>query len=635
MTYKVLFNGYVSMTGGQPHDGDLTVARVIDIARAEGVGRIVVVADDPGRYRDAPPPDGIPVRPRTELDDVQRELREFEGVSVLVYDQACATEMRRQRKKDPALDIPKRSWIHPEVCEGCGDCGVKSNCMSVEPLETELGRKRRINQSTCNKDFSCVQGFCPSFVTIHGGRLRRRPRQSAEAGKPLPVPALPSVERGYNVVLAGIGGTGIVTVGAMLAQAAHLDGLRASVLDLTGMAQKYGAVMSHLRFMPADTILPSSRLASGEADTVIGCDLIVTSGQEALSKMAPGRTFAVVNSAIVPTGDFTRMPDWDPNAASLLARVQERTGGVVHAVDAEQLATALMGDSIATNMFLLGFAWQHGRIPVSLASLDKAIELSGVELAFNRSSFDWGRRMAVEPDAVLKAAEGPPAEANVVKFAPRKLHRLDDIVADRMRRLTAYQDAGYAARYLTLVERARAKDEELDAGGNLARVVARSYYKLLANKDEYEVARLFSAPEFKRQLQEQFDGDYTLHFHLGAWPLARRDPRTGEMRKRELGPWVLRAMGVLQRMRRLRGTVLDPFRNSPERKLAARLLAQYEADISDICDHARVATAATALASWPEKVRGYGGVRERHARDVAEERVALRAQILHAYAVAA
>jgi indolepyruvate ferredoxin oxidoreductase len=351
--------------------------------------------------------------------------------------------------------------------------------------------------------------------------------------------------------------------------------------------------------------------------------------------MAPGRTFAVVNSAVIPTGDFTRMPDWDPDAANLLARIQARTGGGVHAVDAEQIATALMGDSIATNMFLLGFAWQHGRVPVTLASFEKAIELSGMDMAFNRSSFDWGRRMAVEPDSVLKAAGGPVEGATVIEFAPRKLHRLDDIVADRVRRLTAYQDAGYAARYQALVEKASAKDEELGAGGSLARAVARSYYKLLANKDEYEVARLFSAPEFKRQLQAQFDGDYKLHFHLGAWPLGRRDARTGEMSKREFGPWVLTAMGLLQHLRRLRGTAMDPFRNSPERKLAAGLLAQYEADISHILHHARVATAATALASWPDKVRGYGGVRERHAQAVAEERVMLRNQMVQGHATAA
>jgi len=635
VTYKILFNGYVSMTGGQPHDGDLSVQKVIEIARAEGVRRIVVVADDPTRYRDAPPPAGIPVRHRSELDAVQRELREFDGVSVLVYDQACATEMRRQRKRNPALDIPKRTWIHPEVCEGCGDCGVKSNCMSVEPLETELGRKRRINQSTCNKDFSCVQGFCPSFVTVHGGRLRRKARLDAARGAPLPMPVLPSIDHGYNVVLAGIGGTGIVTVGAILADAAHLDKLRASVLDLTGMAQKYGAVMSHLRFMPAGAKLPSSRLAAGEADTVIGCDLIVTAGQEALSKMTPGRTFAVVNSAVIPTGDFTRMPDWDPDAANLLARIQARTGGTLHAVDAERIATSLMGDSIATNMFLLGFAWQHGRVPVSLQALVSAIERSGVDVEFNRSSLEWGRCMAIEPDAVLQAVAGPQEGATVVEFAPRRLHRLEDIVADRVRRLTAYQDTAYADRYEALVEKARAKDEALGAGGGLARAVARSYYKLLANKDEFEVARLYSSPEFKRQLQAQFDGNYTLHFHLGAVPLAKRDATTGAPRKREVGPWALRAMNVIQHLRRVRGTWMDPFRNTPERKLARELLTQYEDDVEHILAHAQSAEAAAALAALPDKIRGYGYVRERHAAAVAAERAALRERMMQPQRAAA
>jgi indolepyruvate ferredoxin oxidoreductase len=388
--------------------------------------------------------------------------------------------------------------------------------------------------------------------------------------------------------------------------------------------------------MLAGATLPSSRLAAGEADTVIGCDLIVAAGQEALSKMAPGRTFAVVNSAVIPTGDFTRQPDWDPDAASLVERLRSRTGGALHAVDAERIATALMGDSIATNMFLLGFAWQHGRVPVTLASLGKAIAQSGVDLAFNQASFDWGRRMAVEPDAVLKAAAGPQeGGATVVEFAPRKLHRLDEIVADRVRRLTEYQDARYAARFQALVERVRAKDDELGAGGSLARAVARSYYKLLANKDEFEVARLFSAPEFKRQIEAQFDGDYSLHFHLGAWPLARRDPTTGQLHKRELGPWVLKAMGVLQHLRRLRGTPLDPFRNTPERRLAAELLRQYEADVAHIVEHARAPSFATALASWPEKVRGYGSVRERHARAIADEREILRNKVTEEHATAA
>ncbi len=479
-----------------------------------------------------------------------------------------------------------------------------------------------------------MQGFCPSFVTVHGGRLRRKARQSAD-DVVLPMPALPEVEHGYNVVLAGIGGTGIVTVGAMLAQAAHLDGLRASVLDLTGMAQKYGAVMSHLRFMPAGATLPSSRLAAGEADTVIGCDLIVTAGQEALSKMAPGRTFAVVNSAVIPTGDFTRMPDWDPDAASLLARIQTRTGGGLHAIDAERIATALMGDSIATNMFLLGFAWQHGRVPrhAGVAGPGHRAQRRGrgvqpLELRLGPPDGDRARRGA--EGGCGSAGGREPGRVRAAQVAsPRR---------DRGRsRTPAHRLPGrpLCGAYQALVEKARIKDDDLGAGGSLARAVARSYYKLLAHKDEYEVARLFSAPEFKRQLQAQFDGDYKLHFHLGAWPMARRDAQSGDVRKRELGPWVLKAMGVLQHLRRLRGTPLDLFRHTPERKLAAALLMQYEADVSHILDHAHAAPAATALASWPDKVRGYGGVRERHAQAVAEERHVLRDQVLEQHAEAA
>ncbi|MGD9895349.1 MAG: indolepyruvate ferredoxin oxidoreductase family protein, partial [Dehalococcoidia bacterium] len=629
VTYKVLYNGYVSMTGGQPHDGDVTVARIIDIARAEGVGRLVVVADDTARYDGVSLPAGIAVRPRTELDTVQRELRDFDGVSVLIYDQACATEQRRQRKRNPELDIAKRAFIHAEVCEGCGDCGVKSNCMSVEPLETELGRKRQINQSSCNKDFSCVEGFCPSFVTVLGGRVRR-PRKAGgndAAWGSLPLPALPEISRGYNMLLAGIGGTGIVTVGAILGQAAHFDGIGASVLDLTGMAQKYGAVMSHLRFMRGSDAPPSSRLAMGEADVVIGCDLIVAAGQEALSKMAPGRTFAVVNTALNPTFDFTKTPDWNPSVPDLLAGIRSRTGDGLHALDASRLATALMGDAIAINMFLLGFAWQSGRVPVRLEAIDRAIAFNGIEVDFNRQSFEWGRRAAVDLPAVQEAA-APAAQQQVVTFAPAPLQRPADIVADRQRRLAEYQDEAYGRRYRDLIDAVLRKDEEIGAQGRLARAAARQYYKLLAHKDEYEVARLFSRPEFLQQLRAQFEGDYALHFHLGAWPFATRDPR-GRLRKREFGPWMLRAMNVLQRLRWLRGSWLDPFRRTPERRFANELLAQYESDLRLILSLASPSTTepAVILAGLPEHIRGYGHVRTAHARRLEAQRSALRAEL--------
>jgi indolepyruvate ferredoxin oxidoreductase len=627
VTYKVLFNGYVSMTGGQPHDGDLTVQRIIEIARAEGVGRIVVVTDDLSRYDGPGLPHGIAARPRTELDAVQRELREFEGVSVLVYDQACATELRRQRKKNPGIDVARRTFIHTEVCEGCGDCGIQSNCMSIEPQETELGRKRRINQSSCNKDMSCVEGFCPSFVTVHGGSPRRPARAAARAGswKPTPVPELAQIGAGFNLLLAGIGGTGIVTVGAILAKAAELDGVGISVLDLTGMAQKYGAVMSHLRLTPLGSAPVVSRLGTGEADTVIGCDLIVTAGQEAMSKMAIGRTFTVVNTAISPTSDFPKLPDWNPSVTDLVDGLRSRNAGEVHALDASQLASALMGDAIAVNMFLLGYAWQLGRVPLTEQAIMKAIERHGVQVGFNRDSFEWGRRAAVDLPAVQQAAFAP---SQVIEFVPRPLQQVEDILADRIRRLTAYQDEAYARRYADVIRQVQRQDEALGAQGRLARAAARYYYKLLAHKDEFEVARLFSEPDFRRQLESQFEGDWRLHFHLGAWPFALRDAQ-GAIRKREFGPWMLQAMRVLGAVRRIRGTWLDPFRNTPERLVARDLLAQYEADLELILGSTTEATLAPAieLAALPEKIRGYGHVREAHAGRMAEQRALLRARL--------
>lgn len=626
VTYKVLFNGYVSMTGGQRHDGDVTVERIVDIARAEGVRRIVVVADDTSRYSGIVLPDGVLLHPRADLDVVQRKLRDYDGVSVLVYDQACATELRRQRKRKTVSDPDKRTFINQEVCEGCGDCTVKSNCMSVEPLETELGRKRQINQSSCNKDFSCVGGFCPSFVTVHGGRLRQ-PARVAEADRgwhELPLPALPDVGRGYNVLLAGIGGTGIVTVGGILGQAAQLDGLGTTVLDVTGMAQKYGAVMTHLRFARHADAIPSSRLGLGEAHTVIGCDLIVTAGQEALSKVGPDQSFVVVNSAVNPTGEFLTSPDWDPGMDRLLARLRERAGNGLHVLDASQLATALMGDAIAINMFLLGFTWQHGRIPVTIDSLYRAIEINGVEVEFNRQSFEWGRRAAVDLEAVSMAARKK-SDHQVVQLMPQRLHRVEDIIGDRAQRLREYQNNAYANRYLDLMEKVQRKDVSIGALGRLARAAARNYYKLLAEKDEFEVARLYSSPAFRQQIEAQFEGDFELHFHLGGWPFGRRDVE-GNWHKREVGPWMLPAMRVLQRLRWVRNTWLDPFRRTPERRLGLELVKRYESDLALIVDRAVSATVDTAveLARIPEQIRGYGHVREASAKITDGQRAELR-----------
>ena len=635
VTYKLLFNGYVSMTGGQKVDGEFTVRRAIDMVLAEGVAKVAVVTDDVTRYDEVRLPVGVVVRPRIELDRVQRELRDFDGVSVLIYDQACATELRRQRKRDPSLDVPRRALINAEVCEGCGDCGVKSNCMSVEPFETELGRKRKINQSSCNKDLSCVEGFCPSFVTVRGGRLKQQAAglQLQDAWSALPLPTLPDTAGGYGVLIAGIGGTGIVTIGAILCMAASLEGRESSVLDVTGMAQKYGAVMSHLRFAPQGEALRSARLGLGEADLLIGCDLIVASGDEALGKLRPGRSHVVVNTTVTPTSAFPKMPDWQADADALTGRLRAVVGEHAWALDASHIATTLMGDSIAVNMLLLGYAWQMGRVPVGLEALSRAIELNGVQVDFNRSSFEWGRRMAVDPGAVQQevTSRANPGGENVVRFIQRRLERVEDIVADRRRRLVAYQGEALAKQYAAMVERTRQADEQIGAQGRLSKAVAHYYYKLLANKDEFEVARIYSSPAFRKEIEDQFEGDYQVRLNLGAWPFSKRDPATGALEKREVGPWIFPALKVLQSFRGLRNTWLDPFRNNPERKLAREVLAAYEEDLAFLLAHAGrglSASDAVALVSLPEKIRGYGHVRSEHAKQVSAARLALRKKCL-------
>ncbi|MGE4335107.1 MAG: indolepyruvate ferredoxin oxidoreductase family protein [Pigmentiphaga sp.] len=616
ITYKLLVNGFVSMTGGQPIEGELSVPQMAAELVAEGVGRVIVVADDPDRYQGVTLPTGVRVEPRHRLDSVQRELREFPQVSVLIYDQMCATERRRLRKRGKYPDPERRTFIHPDVCEGCGDCSVKSNCMSVEPLETELGRKRRINQSSCNKDFSCIEGFCPSFVTIEGGSLRKEKstegeRMAAPDPRELPAPRLPVLgDEPLAVLITGIGGTGVITIGAILAQAAHLDGLAVSTLDLTGLAQKYGAVMSHVRLARHPEQLHTARLAAGEAGVLIGCDLVVSAGDEAVSRLSRAQTNAVINDELAPTSDFLRQRDWHIEPSVLLERLRSAmpVEGSLRAVPATRLATTLMGDAIGANMLLLGYAWQQGWIPVSEAAILRAIELNGVSVTLNQKAFAWGRQLAVEPETVLRHLR----TGQVMSFVKPSLQRLDDIVQDRVARLTAYQNAGYARRYQSLVERVRQAAGGIGDDAALARSVARQYYRLLAHKDEYEVARLFRDPAFRQQLEHVFEGEYTVRAHLAAWPLARRDPVTGQWRKRELGPWIWPLMGGLARWRRWRGTWLDPFRHGAERQLANALLADYEADIEQLLTGLVPGKLELAreLAEWPVEVRGYGHVRE-------------------------
>jgi len=616
ITYKLLVNGFVSMTGGQPIDGELPIPQMVRELQAEGVQRIVIVADDLDRYEDPEMtlPDGVQVRHRRSLDAVQRELRDFPTVSVLIYDQICATERRRLRKRGKLADPDKRTFINPAVCEGCGDCSDKSGCLSVEPLETEFGRKRKINQSSCNKDYACIEGFCPSFVTVHGGALRKKASSGVEAVgfELLPDPVLPDIRAGYGILITGIGGTGVITLGAVVSMAAHLDGHAASALDMTGMAQKYGAVMSHVRIAPDTDIIKTARLASGEADLVVGCDLIVSASADAVAKMKSGRTRVVVNTEVSPTSAFARNPDWSVDASDLLARISSAAGEVTDGLPATRLATALMGDAIAANMFLLGYAWQRGWLPVSHDAMQRAISLNGVSVEFNERSFLWGRRAAVNLDAVEKHAR----PANVVKLpVPTSTRKTPELIAHRERELTRYQNANYAARYRALVDRVAVAEQKAGGGERLTRAVARYYYKLLAHKDEFEVARLYAAPEFREALEASFEGDYKLHFNIGAWPFAIRDQNTGQPRKREIGGWALSAFRLLARLRGLRGTMLDPFRNTDERRHALRDIADYERDVERLIAELEVGRLPTAIAiaELPEFVRGYGHVRERHA----------------------
>ena len=638
ITYKILFNDAVAMTGGQPTDGQLTAPRITQQVYAEGVRKIVIVTDEPEKYDASSERDhsamnargaegdawklapGVTVHHRDELDRIQRELRGYRGVSVLVYDQTCASEKRRRRKQNKPEkvvfpDPPRRVVINELVCEGCGDCSVQSNCLSIEPLETEFGRKRRINQSSCNKDYSCLKGFCPSFVTVEGGRLRKGQAAQATA-PPLPLPQVPDLPagRGYRIVITGVGGTGVVTIGQLLGMAAHIEGRGCSVLDMAGLAQKGGAVFSHVRIAPRPEDLFATRVAMDESDLVIGCDLIVAAGNEALSKMRDGHTRAVLNTAESPTADFVRDPDWSAGGAALLQRVRGAVGAEAHAaaVDATALATALLGDGIYTNPFLLGYAWQKGWLPLAGETLLRAIELNAVAVEANKRAFEWGRAAAHDLDAVTRAARGESRAAPVIEL--RRTASLEEIVARRIEYLTAYQNAAYAQRYIDLVERVRRVESDRLRSAKLSEAVARYYFKLLAIKDEYEVARLHAEPTFRAQIDALFEGDYKLAFHLAPPLLAKIDPATGRPKKRRFGPWVIGAFRLLAKLKGLRGTAFDPFGATAERQMERALVGEYEKLVDELLGRLAADNhdLAVELASIPEDVRGYGHVKAQH-----------------------
>ncbi len=539
---------------------------------------------------------------------------------MLIYDQTCAAEKRRRRKRGTFPDPPRRVLINEKVCEGCGDCSAKSNCLSVIPTETAFGRKRAIDQSSCNKDYSCVKGFCPSFVSVYGATPRRSHPNAPGAGPvaapdaAIPAPALPSptADRPWGILVTGVGGTGVITIGALLGMAAHIEGKGVSVLDMTGLAQKGGAVMSHVRIAPEPEDLHAARLAAGEADAVIGCDLVVAASDDALGKMASERTRAVINAHETATAGVIADRDLEFPGQALQDVIRNTVADDgFDVLDATALATRLMGDSIATNMFMLGYAWQKGLVPLQLASLERAIELNGVAVRASHEAFAWGRRAAVDLDTVAKAAF--PAEP--VPLKKPYAETLDEIVAARVTELTAYQNAAYAARYEKLVRAVETAEKAKTPGQTgLAVAVARAYFKLLAYKDEYEVARLYSAPEFRRQLRNTFeDGKYRMTAHLAPPLLARRDPATGELQKQEFGPWIFTAFRLLARLKGLRGTRLDVFGRTAERRMERQLIADYEATMRDVIDGLAPDThdLAVEIAAVPDAIRGFGHIKER------------------------
>jgi indolepyruvate ferredoxin oxidoreductase len=612
MTYKVLFNDAVAMTGGQPIDGGLTVPIVTRQLAAEGVRQVVVVSDEPEKY--PPATDfaaGTSVRHRDELDLVQRELREIGGVTAIVYDQTCAAEKRRRRKRGRFPDPPRRVVINDLVCEGCGDCSTQSNCLSVVPVETEFGRKRAIDQSSCNKDYSCLKGFCPSFVTVEGGTLRKR--EAGELGEdglpPLPEPKLPALAEPYGMLVTGVGGTGVVTIGALIGMAAHLEGKGVTVLDMTGLAQKGGAVYSHVRIAETPDQIHAVRLATGGADLLLGCDLVVSASSEALSKLDPRRSRAVINTHETITGDFTRNPDLPFPRSELSRSIAAATGtGNTEFVDATALATGLFGDAIATNLFMLGYAYQKGLVPVSGEAINRAIELNAVAVEFNKSAFRWGRRTAA--DWALVQARALPADAR-----PESHHiseTLDEVVGRRVEFLAEYQNAAYARRYFDRVQRLlEAEAAQIPGSTALTEAAARALFKLMAYKDEYEVARLYTDSDFLHRVAGQFEGDYKLRFHL-APPLTAERDAAGHLQKRAYGPWMLGMFRVLAKLRRLRGTAFDIFGRTAERRMERQLIAEYESVLDEIAagltsqNHG----VAVELAALPMEIRGFGHIKE-------------------------
>lgn len=624
ITYKLLYNDAVAMTGGQPMDGPLTIPQLLRQLRSENVAHIVLVSDDIDKYKNIEHmPKDVPLYHRDDLSKVQHELREMKGTTVLVYDQTCAAEKRRRRKRKLMEDPPKRVFINEAVCEGCGDCGKVSNCVAIAPVETELGRKREIDQSVCNKDYSCVNGFCPSFVTVHGGQLRSRSNKiqkgHAALGR-LPLPESKPIKGTFDILVTGVGGTGVVTIGALIGTAAHLEQKGCSVLDITGLAQKNGQVTCHVRLANSPKDIHAVRISTGNADVVIGSDYVVTAHTDVIEKMREGKTTIILDPKRTMAGDFTQNPDAVfPEKLlheSLVTAVGEK--GVI-TVKAHDLATELMGDSIFTNSFLLGYAYQQGLIPLSHQALEKAIELNGASVEKNLIAFKCGRWAVTDYPALIKFLEIDETPVKEKTFEERLIYRREF--------LKDYQNQSYADRFTDLLMNVEKKDAELGFDkGKLTLAVMKYYFKLLAYKDEYEVARLYSHPDFNAKLKHQFEGAYALKFYLAPPIFSKRDPRTGHMQKQEYGEKMLWAFNFLQKFKFLRGTWFDPFGHTRERREERAWIARYEEDIAEILAHLSKGNyeAAVEWASLPEDIRGYGHIKEAAMKNARDRRKTLR-----------
>ena len=613
ITYKILYNDAVAMTGGQPvgeRPEGHSVVQIAQSMRGEGAQRIVVVTDEPEKYRGVALAEGVQVFHRDELDRIQHEMREIKGTTVIIYDQTCATEKRRRRKRGTMVDPAVRVMINEAVCEGCGDCGVQSNCLSVEPLETDLGRKRTINQSTCNKDTSCLKGFCPSFVTIEGGQLKKKAATQATSPAALgelPEPALPALQQPWGMVVAGVGGTGVITIGQLLGMAAHMEGKGIVTQDSAGLAQKGGATWSHVLVAQDQNDIRTTRVGTATADLIVGCDPIVTASKETMLRMRAGRTHVAMNASSTPTAAFVKNGDWQNPAAQCVAEIAAQVGQEhLGSFDAETLAKQLMGDTIYINPMVLGYAWQKGWIPLHRESLFRAMELNEVQVKNNQLAFEWGRHAAHHLPAVMQVLQ----PAQVVHFHKRET--LLDIVHKRVAILTDYQDAAYAARYSQFVDKVRLAESHLNKT-LLAETVARNLFKLMAYKDEYEVARLHTDPAFLQRIADQFEGDFKVHYHL-APPLIAKTNDKGQLVKQKFGPGMLSAFKLLTRLKGLRGSALDVFGRTDERQTEKALIAEYTDIIEQLIitlnsdNHAR----AVDIANVPEGIKGFGHVKERN-----------------------